>query len=107
MSSLAIILLSANAMLSLSMLTVCKQKKRKKIYKPGHIPEFENPENEESDTYYGLNSSRLFPDREKGRLNRSAMDEGKDKVEGTTPLSRTPQSDVLDNAIQLEQKKKV
>ncbi|WKY08789.1 hypothetical protein Q1695_001739 [Nippostrongylus brasiliensis] len=89
-------------MLSLSvLLTQCKHQKKKTIYKPGHIPEFENPENEESDTYYGLNSSKLFPDREKGRVNKSAFEEHKEKEQrsksgrspGSLAVSGTPKSD--------------
>ncbi|VDM81862.1 unnamed protein product [Strongylus vulgaris] len=72
MTFLTIILFFVSVALSLPVLVICKHQKTKQIYKPGHIPEFENPENEETDTYYGLNSSRLFPDREKGRVNKSA-----------------------------------
>lgn len=88
------------------MLIICKHQKSKKIYRPGHIPEFENPENEETDTYYGLNSSRLFPDREKGRVNRSAFEEENKKEQGnellvcrtqTTPSVEGHESTVLKN----------
>ncbi|KHJ88330.1 hypothetical protein OESDEN_11878 [Oesophagostomum dentatum] len=48
----------------------------------------QNPENEETDTYYGLNSSRLFPDREKGRINRvSLLEEEKARTGACTPAS--------------------
>ncbi|KAL6742067.1 hypothetical protein Aduo_015266 [Ancylostoma duodenale] len=93
----AIILLFLSPVLSLPiMLIVCKHKKNKQIYKPGHIPEFENPENEETDTYYGLNSSRLFPDREKGRVNKSAMvEEEKMKKTDGTPNSERKEGKLL------------
>ncbi|KAK6753911.1 hypothetical protein RB195_013101 [Necator americanus] len=83
-----ILLFTSVVLLASFMLVVCKHKKSKQIYKPGHIPEFENPENEETDTYYGLNSSRLFPDREKGRLNKSALvEEVKVNKTDDTPMS--------------------
>ncbi|KHJ85049.1 hypothetical protein OESDEN_15230 [Oesophagostomum dentatum] len=50
------------------MLIVCKHKKNK-IYRPGHIPE-------------------LFPDREKGRINRvSLLEEEKPRTGACTPAS--------------------
>ncbi|CAJ0591776.1 unnamed protein product, partial [Cylicocyclus nassatus] len=87
MTFLTIIQFFVGVALSLPiMVIVCKHQKQKQIYKPGHIPEFENPENEETDTYYGLSSSRLFPDREKGRVNKAAMEDKKSEggIEGVS-----------------------
>uniref|UniRef100_A0A7I4YTS5 Uncharacterized protein n=1 Tax=Haemonchus contortus TaxID=6289 RepID=A0A7I4YTS5_HAECO len=94
MSLLTVILLSTSAMLSLSTLSICKQKKPKKINKPEPTNEFENPENEESDTYFGLNSTILFPDREKGRVNKTAVELAKSAVSEETQPAHTQTSDV-------------
>ncbi|KJH48534.1 hypothetical protein DICVIV_05330 [Dictyocaulus viviparus] len=63
-----VIFLSTSVILSLPiMLFICKHQKKPISLRNCALREFDNPDNEETDTYFGLNSSRLFPVRE-GRI---------------------------------------
>ncbi|VDK89246.1 unnamed protein product [Onchocerca ochengi] len=42
-------------------LLTCALRKSKRPYKPGHLPQFMDPNAKEADTYYGMRSTVAFP----------------------------------------------
>ncbi|VDN03430.1 unnamed protein product [Thelazia callipaeda] len=64
-SILPTITISVAIIISIAIVLSCTVRKTKqRAYRPGHLPDFEDPDSKEADTYYGMRSAVAFPTKE-------------------------------------------
>uniref|UniRef100_A0A1I8EUI8 Uncharacterized protein n=1 Tax=Wuchereria bancrofti TaxID=6293 RepID=A0A1I8EUI8_WUCBA len=83
-----------------TVLLSCAVRKSKRPYKPGHLPEFVDPNAKEADTYYGMRSTIAFP--VKGIKIKRKDDLKEQQVRADVELNlETKRGNDLDRGIQL------